>query len=323
MGNENAEGCMGNMFMEQEIKTSPHTVEMAQAFRLAIMNTCCTKKDQQLITYSSGNQQNPDRLYSTTVATQILRESPEDKKEGKKTWWWNSEVQEAVKLKRECKVARDRDGQDEELQKILKEAIKQMKKVVAIAKKSVYIDLYNSLVKCAEGINEAIKIAKSRNNNSQDVYQANTIKDADGRVLNTDEKISDKWRKYFNELMIIENKREKVRRNTMPNTDNEEIALICSKEVGQALKKMKNGKAVGPDNMPVEVYKSIGNTGLELLTGWVNNIIGTDPMPDEWRDSILIPICKNKVDIQDCGNYRGIKLMLHNGDLGKGHRQKT
>jgi hypothetical protein len=34
-------------------------------------------------------------------------------------------------------------------------------------------------------------------------------------------------------------------------------------------------------------------------------------MPDEWRKSSLIPIFKNKGDIQNCNNYRGIKLMSH------------
>ncbi|XP_047492005.1 uncharacterized protein LOC125041211 [Penaeus chinensis] len=35
----------------------------------------------------------------------------------------------------------------------------------------------------------------------------------------------------------------------------------------------------------------------------------TEKMPDEWRESTLIPIFKNKGDIEDCGKYRGIKLM--------------
>jgi Reverse transcriptase (RNA-dependent DNA polymerase) len=34
-------------------------------------------------------------------------------------------------------------------------------------------------------------------------------------------------------------------------------------------------------------------------------------MPDEWRTSILVPIFKNKRDIQNCTNYREIKLMSH------------
>ncbi|XP_047469163.1 uncharacterized protein LOC125025236 [Penaeus chinensis] len=34
-------------------------------------------------------------------------------------------------------------------------------------------------------------------------------------------------------------------------------------------------------------------------------------MPDEWKKNTLIPIYKNKGDTQDCGCYRGIKLMSH------------
>ena len=40
------------------------------------------------------------------------------------------------------------------------------------------------------------------------------------------------------------------------------------------------------------------------------SIFRSNKMPDEWR-SILVPIYKNKGDIQSCTNYRGIKLMSH------------
>ena len=34
-------------------------------------------------------------------------------------------------------------------------------------------------------------------------------------------------------------------------------------------------------------------------------------MPEEWRNSTLVPLFKNKVDAQVCGNYRGIKFLSH------------
>jgi hypothetical protein len=42
-----------------------------------------------------------------------------------------------------------------------------------------------------------------------------------------------------------------------------------------------------------------------------NLIFRSNKMPDEWRRSILVPIFKNKRDVQSCTNYRGIKLMSH------------
>ena len=34
-------------------------------------------------------------------------------------------------------------------------------------------------------------------------------------------------------------------------------------------------------------------------------------MPEEWRDSVIAPIFKEKGDIHDCGNNRGIKMKYH------------
>ncbi|XP_019232496.1 PREDICTED: uncharacterized protein LOC109213191 [Nicotiana attenuata] len=34
-------------------------------------------------------------------------------------------------------------------------------------------------------------------------------------------------------------------------------------------------------------------------------------MPEEWRRSTMIPLYKNKGDVQNCNNYRGIKLLSH------------
>ena len=37
--------------------------------------------------------------------------------------------------------------------------------------------------------------------------------------------------------------------------------------------------------------------------------MNTEHMPSAWRQIILIPIFKGKGDIQECKNYRGIKLL--------------
>ena len=73
---------------------------------------------------------------------------------------------------------------------------------------------------------------------------------------------------------------------------------------------MKNGKATGPDNLVVEVWKSLGRTGVDFLKeALMRRRFQT------WRKSILVPIFKNTGGILNCGNYRGIKLMYHSMKL--------
>ena len=55
----------------------------------------------------------------------------------------------------------------------------------------------------------------------------------------------------------------------------------------------------------------MGKVGLEWLTELFNVIYRTAKMPREWRTSTVIPLYKNKGDIQVCNNFRGIKLFSH------------
>ena len=81
------------------------------------------------------------------------------------------------------------------------------------------------------------------------------------------------------------------------------------------LRKMKKGKALGPDDTPVEVWIALGNKGVEFLVNFFNRLLQGEKMPDEWRRSVLVPLYKGKGDIKECGNYRGIKLMSHSMKL--------
>ena len=59
---------------------------------------------------------------------------------------------------------------------------------------------------------------------------------------------------------------------------------------------MKKGKAVVPDELPVEVWKCMGNMGITFLTRLFNRLLMGEQMPEEWKRSVLIPIYKNKGD---------------------------
>jgi hypothetical protein len=89
------------------------------------------------------------------------------------------------------------------------------------------------------------------------------------------------------------------------------VRRIQENEVKDALKRMKGGKAMGPDGIPIEMERSFGYVAIVWLTKLFNIIFGSNKIPDEWRRSILVPIFKNKRDVQNCTNYRWIKLMSH------------
>jgi hypothetical protein len=62
---------------------------------------------------------------------------------------------------------------------------------------------------------------------------------------------------------------------------------------------------MGLDDILIKVWRCLGDLAIVWLTKMFNK------MSKEWRRSILVPIYKNKGDIQSCTNYRGIKLMSH------------
>ena len=87
------------------------------------------------------------------------------------------------------------------------------------------------------------------------------------------------------------------------------VRRIQESEVREALKRMKGGKAMGPDGIPIKVWRCLRDIAIVWLTKMFNNIFRSNKMPKEWRRSILVSIYKNKGDIQSCTNYRRIKLM--------------
>ena len=123
------------------------------------------------------------------------------------------------------------------------------------------------------------------------------------------EAVLKRWKEYFEKLMNEENNRDS--KTEEAEVVNEEVNCISREKVKNALRRMKKGKAVEDvDELPVEVCKCMGKMGIKFLTRLFNKVLVGKRMPEEWR-SVLIPIYKNKGDVQCSGNNREIKLMSH------------
>ena len=177
-----------------------------------------------------------------------------------------------------------------------------------MAKGRVYDDLYARL-ETKESEKELYRLDMQRDRAGKDVQHVRVIKAENGNVMVNSEAVLKRWKEYFEKLMNEKNNREP--RIEEAEVVNEEVNCVNREKVKNALRRMKKGKAVGPDELPVEVWKCMGEMGIEFLTRLFNRLLMGEQMPEEWRRSVLIPIYKNKGDVQCCGNYRGIKLMSH------------
>ncbi|KAE8277169.1 hypothetical protein D5F01_LYC25016 [Larimichthys crocea] len=125
----------------------------------------------------------------------------------------------------------------------------EVKVEVAKAKQGAYDDLYARL-DSKEGETDLYRLARQRDRDGKDVQHSRMIKDRDGSVLTGASSVMGRWKEYFEELMNEENERE--RRAEEVTVVDQEVAKISEDEVRRALKRMKSGKALGPDDIPVE-----------------------------------------------------------------------
>ena len=162
--------------------------------------------------------------------------------------------------------------------KILKRYTKKSKakKAVAMAKGHVYDDLYARLE--TKGEKQLYRLARQRDRAGKDVQHVKVIKDENGNAMVNSEAVLKRWKEYFEKLMNEENNRD-------PRTEEAEVVkeeVNCvSREVKNALRRMKKGKAVGPDELPVEVWKCMGEMGIKFLTRLFNRLLMGEWMLEE------------------------------------------
>ncbi|KAK3534387.1 hypothetical protein QTP86_014424, partial [Hemibagrus guttatus] len=261
---------------------------------------CCEEFRQKLRQALGGQVVLPDDCESTAevireTGRKVLGVSSGRRKEDKETWWWNEEVQDSIQRKRLAKKKWDMDRTEENRQEY-KELQRRVKREVSKAKQKAYDELYTRL-DTREGEKDLYRLARQRDRDGKDVQQVRVIKDRDGRVLTSEESVQRRWKEYFEELMNEENEREK--RIEGVNSVEQKVDKIRKDEVRKALKRMKSGKAVGPDDIPVEVWKCLGEAAVEFLTSLFNRVLESERMPEEWRRTVLVPIRQCRVAYRD------------------------
>ncbi|KAK3546851.1 hypothetical protein QTP86_003049 [Hemibagrus guttatus] len=238
------EEVMGKFGVKERNLEGQMVVDFAKRMDMAVVNTYFQKREEHRVTYKSGGSRTQKKRQKLRQALGGQVVLPDD-------WETTAEViretgrKDSIQRKRLAKKKWDMDRTEENRQEY-KELQRRVKREVSKAKQKAYDELYTRL-DTREG--------------EKDLY----------RVLTSEKSVQRRWKEYFEELMNEENEREK--RVEGVNSVEQKVDKIRKDEVRKALKRMKSGKAVGPDNIPVEVWKCLGEAAVEFLTSLFNRVL--------------------------------------------------
>jgi hypothetical protein len=140
------------------------------------------------------------------------------------------------------------------------------------------------------------------------------IKDKQGQTIMDTEQQLERWAEHFEELL---NRAPPDNPPTIPEADRDldmECETPTKEEIMRAIRKMKNGKAAGPDGIPAEALKADTERTAEMLLPLFEKIWQDEQIPTDWKDGHIVKLPK-KGDLGICDNNRGITLLSIPGKI--------
>jgi hypothetical protein len=97
-------------------------------------------------------------------------------------------------------------------------------------------------------------MAKSRERKTRDIIQVKYIKDETERLLTKDEDIKNSWREYCDKLFNEDSGSSSIELDSSSDDLSMQfVHRIQESEVKDTLKRLKGGKMMGPDGIPIEI----------------------------------------------------------------------
>jgi len=136
--------------------------------------------------------------------------------------------------------------------------------------------------------------------------RCNIVKDEKGDSVADSQNILASWRKYFSQLFNVQGVKDV--RQAEVHTAELLVPELSAAEIELANDTLKSHKSPGTVQIPAELIKTVGRTICLEIHKLITSIWKKEKLPEEWKESIIIPIHK-KGDKTDRNNYRGISLL--------------
>ncbi len=143
--------------------------------------------------------------------------------------------------------------------------------------------------------------------------EACRIRRSDGVIVRRNEEIREVWKSHF-EMVMNESMGGRAEVTTrginiykeQPQTQ----GRMERSEIIETIRKLKIGKAPGPDGITAEMLKYGGEVVVDWMI-WIYNIAWEQSkIPEDWGKAIIVPLYKGKGNREECNNYRDTSISL-------------
>ena len=182
---------------------------------------------------------------------------------------------------------------------------KQTKKVIVKAMKT---EAEKEMEELRENPNKIFKFVKFMKRDGKDVKGGKWKKGRDGRIGFSQEDRCKIWKEHMERIMNEENAWDhKLNAATVDGP----VEKVSRKELREAIRKMKQGKARGLSEVTMQMIVAGGRIADEVMLQLCQRVLDEKGIPNKWKTSVVVPIFKGKGDVMNCGSYRGVKLLEH------------
>ncbi|KAK3545103.1 hypothetical protein QTP70_000617 [Hemibagrus guttatus] len=306
-GNRGDEEVMGKFGVKERNLEGQMVVDFAKRMDMAVVNTYFQKREEHRVTYKSGGRrtqvdyilcrrgnlkeisdckvvvgESVARQHRMVVCRMTLMVCKKKRSEiEKKTKWW--------KLKKEkcCEEFRQKLRQALGGQVVLPEDWETTAEVIRETGRKV-LGVSSGRRKedketwwWNEEVQDSIqrkRLAKKKWDMDRTEENRQEYKELQRRVKREVSKAKQKaYDELYTRLDTREGEKDLYRLARQRDRDGKDVQQKVDKirkdEVRKALKRMKSGKAVGPDDIPVEVWKCLGEAAVEFLTSLFNRVL--------------------------------------------------
>ena len=140
------------------------------------------------------------------------------------------------------------------------------------------------------------------------------IFDKNGTLLAMGDRQRERWREHFAEVLNHAGTSDYGSQSTSAETDdpptNRHISATAPSlsEIATAIKKLKNGKAAGSDNLPAELFKTRPEIAAKVIQPQIHDMWNSERIPGELKEGVIVKLPK-KGNLKHCTNWRGITIL--------------